>query len=521
MRIRSTMFLLSIAVSASAAVDFSGRWALDPSRSSGLPPGMEQTLVVEQNGDTLNVATTLITDNADRVIKDVYELGAGERDFPPQMPGLTATSAKRTSKRTGERTLEISDHIEGENASGPSTIDIVRNWELSADGRTLTIEQAVTNFGLTTRSHRVLTQGGGGGTSAPIVSRLFPVDLNVPIAPTAFRSNGKTNLVYELHVTSFRSADVDWKRLDVLNNDGQTLASYSGADLDKLLTRPGLPGAKDPRRIAAGLRAVAFLWIPIDGAAPSRVHHRAAFTIPASAAGGERIVEGADVAVNASPLVIGPPVRGGAWVVRWMSDTSFHRRGLMQVDGGARIAQRFAIDWNRFANDGREWRGEGKVNTDYSVYGQDVIAVADATVGRVVDSIPENVPGTVNPAVTISVDTATGNCVALRLDGGLYATYAHLQPGSIRVKEGQRVHRGDVLARVGNSGNATGPHLHFHISTGPMLEGEGVPYAFDSFKVVGTEDDNPGDGLWTGGGSSAPILHKNELPAERMVLQFQ
>jgi murein DD-endopeptidase len=531
---RKTRTLLLILIAAAVGVvrasgapltaDFTGKWALDSARSTGLAPGMEQTVVVEQNGDTLRVATTLVTDNADRVIDDLYELGAGERDFPPQMPGLTPKVARRTARRTGERTLEVSDHIEGENVGGPATFDIVRNWELSADGKTLTIDQAVTNFGFTTRSHRVLVQGGGGqggGASAPAVNaRMFPVDLAVPIAPTAFRSNGKTNLVYELHVTSFRGSDVEWKRLDVLADDGRPLASYSGAELEKLLTRPGLAGTKEPRRIGAGLRAVAFLWIPIDGPAPAHLRHRAAFTIPASAAGSERLVEGADVAVRPSAVVIGPPVRGGAWVVRWMSDTSFHRRGLMAVDGGARIAQRFAIDWNRFAADGAEWKGEGKENADYSVYGQEVIAVADAVVARAINSIPENVPGSMNPAVTAGIETATGNCVVLRLAEGAYATYAHLKTGSVRVKEGQRVHRGDVLGLTGNSGNATGPHLHFHLSTGPILEGEGLPYVFDSFEVVGKEDDTPGDGQWSGGGG-APVLHQKELPAEHMVLRFQ
>lgn len=252
---------------------------------------------------------------------------------------------------------------------------------------------------------------------------------------------------------------------------------------------------------------------------PARIAHRAAFTIPASASGSERLVESPGVAVRPSPIVIGPPVRGGSWVARWIGPTSFHRRGLMAVDGNAKISQRFAIDWNRFAADGREWRGEGKENADYSVYGQDVVAVADAVVARVIDAIPENVPGSMNPAVTVGVETAAGNCVSLRLADGSYATYGHLQAG-IRVKEGQRVRRGDVLGHIGNSGNATGPHLHFHISTGPMLEGEGLPYAIDSFQVVGMEDDNPGDGVWSGG-SGAPVLHRGELPAEHMVLRFQ
>lgn len=53
--------------------------------------------------------------------------------------------------------------------------------------------------------------------------------------------------------------------------------------------------------------------------------------------------------------------------------------------------------------------------------------------------------------------------VSLDLGHGLRAFYAHLQPGSVRVKTGELVKRGQVLGRLGNSGNSAGPHLHFHV----------------------------------------------------------
>ncbi|HZA21424.1 MAG TPA: M23 family metallopeptidase, partial [Dehalococcoidia bacterium] len=74
----------------------------------------------------------------------------------------------------------------------------------------------------------------------------------------------------------------------------------------------------------------------------------------------------------------------------------------------------------------------------------------------------------------------------LDLGGGNYALYAHFQPGSIRVKEGDRVKQGDVLALVGSSGNSLAPHLHFHVMDGPLsLASNGVPYIVDSFTVTG------------------------------------
>ena len=45
-----------------------------------------------------------------------------------------------------------------------------------------------------------------------------------------------------------------------------------------------------------------------------------------------------------------------------------------------------------------------------------------------------------------------------------YALYAHLDTGSIRVKVGDKVQRGQIVGKVGNTGNSTGPHLHFQLT---------------------------------------------------------
>jgi murein DD-endopeptidase MepM/ murein hydrolase activator NlpD len=100
---------------------------------------------------------------------------------------------------------------------------------------------------------------------------------------------------------------------------------------------------------------------------------------------------------------------------------------------------------------------------------------------KVIDGLPEQVPGVFPEG--ISPEEADGNSVILNLGGG---NYAHFQPGSIRVEEGDRVKRGDVLALVGNSGNSVAPHLHFHVMNGPLsLASNGLPYEVDSFKITG------------------------------------
>src|SRR5207244_4161357 len=72
------------------------------------------------------------------------------------------------------------------------------------------------------------------------------------------------------------------------------------------------------------------------------------------------------------------------------------------------------------------------------------------------------------------------------IGGGYYALYAHVQPGSLRVKVGDRVQRGQVVALLGNSGNSTEPHVHFQVADAPnFLASEGVPYALESLDVGG------------------------------------
>ena len=72
--------------------------------------------------------------------------------------------------------------------------------------------------------------------------------------------------------------------------------------------------------------------------------------------------------------------------------------------------------------------------------------------------------------------------IVLELSENRFALYGHCIPGSILVQEGDDVVAGQIMAKMGNSGNSDLPHLHFHLSDGPSLfESQGVPYLIDSF----------------------------------------
>src|SRR5262249_28383846 len=161
------------------------------------------------------------------------------------------------------------------------------------------------------------------------------------------------------------------------------------------------------------------------------------------------------------------------------------RRTLLAIDGRARIAQRFAIDWTRIGPDGQVFRGDPARNQNWTPYGADVLAVADGRVVEVQDGIAENDPTAATKAVPITLKTVGGNYVLLDV-GGAYVFYAHLQPGSLTVRPGALVRRGQVIAKLGNSGQSDAPHLHLHVVDAPSpLVAEGLPLVFDGFELEG------------------------------------
>jgi murein DD-endopeptidase MepM/ murein hydrolase activator NlpD len=504
--------LLGVATTALAAEPpgFDGVWSLDRGRSSGLPPGMEQTMTIAPDGDGLEVETAVVTDFVDRMQKDRYVFDGAEHEAAIQGIG----KGTRTATRVNDHEFKSVDRLDG--PSGQTTIE--RAFSLGQGE--LSIDLTTEGFAGRTQTHRVFTRGKNEAAPPVESSRMFPIDLEVPAAPSPFRQDGKLVLAYEVALHSFRAGEIEWRRLDVLDDGGRTLASYEGDALGSLLARPGAaPGLEEPRRIAGGMTAVAYLWIVLDGTAPAALRHRVSLSLPASGSGALRTVESGPSPVGPQAIAIGPPARGRGWVARWISNASFHRRGLFPVDGRAQIAQRFAIDWNRYDDRGVEQDGDASNNETYSVYGQEVVAVADATVFRAIEGVPQNSPPNIAPGVGFDPDKALGNSVVLALPGGLFATYAHMQPGSLRVKTGDGVKRGQLLGLVGNSGNATGPHLHFHLATGPGLSGQGVPYVIDAYEQLGAEAIDDGSPSWQPSAAQT-IAKRAEMPAEHSVVAF-
>jgi hypothetical protein len=150
--------------------------------------------------------------------------------------------------------------------------------------------------------------------------------------------------------------------------------------------------------------------------------------------------------------------QGGANVL-----VNFHRRVL---------SQQYALDLVKLGPEGRSFRGSGKDVTSFEAWNQPVYAPADGMVIEAVDSFPDNPPG-----VEDKRDTR-GNHVIIQLHDGTEVLLAHLRQGSLAATTGERVRKGQLIGRVGNSGNTAQPHLH--IDATRMFDGQrvGVPMYF-------------------------------------------
>lgn len=185
------------------------------------------------------------------------------------------------------------------------------------------------------------------------------------------------------------------------------------------------------------------------------------------------------------PIVIRAPLAGGDWVATNSCCALSPHRGALDGAGGRPVfAERYAIDFVRIdASGGLYQPGEEKSMASNFSYGARLLAVAPGTVVAVQKGIPDQPPDT-NPT-GYSLNQLGGNYVVLKLSDDLYALYAHISPATITVKVGQKVKAGQILGRLGNSGNSTAPHLHFHLMDGPgLLTSDGVPYEFERFTVV-------------------------------------
>ena len=232
---------------------------------------------------------------------------------------------------------------------------------------------------------------------------------------------------------------------------------------------------------------------------------------------GSGTIQAAELDINsAAPIAIQSPLRGKNWSAgNGPSNSSSHRRVIIPVNGQPHIGQRYAIDWIQLGDDGNSFIGDKLKNGSYHAWDQEIHAVADGKVVEVKDGIAENVPNSGKLAVAMTSDTIAGNHVVEDLGDGRYAAYAHLRPGTLKVKVGDTVHAGDVIGHLGNTGNSSEPHLHFQVCDAPsFFESEGLPFAIDKFTREDFRIDNAKGHAALVVKSSRPVTREEPLEDE-------
>ena len=323
-----------------------------------------------------------------------------------------------------------------------------------------------------------------------IVLSIFPtlnlrgqIKMAIPYPVQIYRGNDIKCLVYELHLVDSLKKPIEFVEFTI-SSDNTILLQ------DSIYER--LPKKSDK------FRYVKYIWINVDQV-PKVLSHRIKFKVDDILYDFSKDVE----LINEPIITIGLPVKNGIWYMcDGPSPINSHRNHTTalksrydSLQDGFKLGysnQRFAIDFEKLGDNGRLYKNDGLKNYDHFCFKEDVIAVADGVVIGLVDSLPD-MP---NPPLIEEFENSadfTGNLVLLDIGDGLVASYAHLLAYSMVVNIGDTLKKGDLIGKIGSSGNSTMPHLHFHISkpdfnivnrtdiVGMFIVSEGVSYVFDKY----------------------------------------
>ena len=141
------------------------------------------------------------------------------------------------------------------------------------------------------------------------------------------------------------------------------------------------------------------------------------------------------------------------------------------------VPQRYAYDFIIMDDEGKSFDRDNKNLQSYYCYGKDVIAPADGTIVKVSGSHRDS--RVTGEKVYCGTWDIRGNFIVIKHAEKEFSAIAHLVPGSITVCKGDNVKRGDILAKCGNSGNTSEPHLHFQLQSGKsFFKSAGLPISF-------------------------------------------
>lgn len=359
-------------------------------------------------------------------------------------------------------------------------------------------------------------------------SSLQITHLKSPVPAPALK---ETLLIYELQLVNQGKNTLTVGLIEIFDQNDQKLMEYS---VDKLAQnhfvyneKGKVPSTKI--ELEQGMGAFVYLWIPLTTVKqlPTHLKH-IIWTAELLDNKKEAYTQAHHYGIEVSkekPVVLSPPLEGKNWIaVAAPSPSSYHRRTILPIEGKFYLAQRYAIDWEQVCYDGKTVQGNFFENANWLAFGEPVYASADGIVSKMQDGVPLNTPPKL-PTPSVKIGDIAGNYVIIKIrqnDRDYYVLNAHMQPGSIKVKEGDKIKQGQIIGLLGNSGNSAAPHLHLHVAdANDPLKAEGVPFIFHSVNVAGKmEEIDDTYGLWKPFTPKAGIVIHEVMPVENQIFNF-
>ena len=164
------------------------------------------------------------------------------------------------------------------------------------------------------------------------------------------------------------------------------------------------------------------------------------------------------------PVAISAPVFG-KWYISQGHNSSLTHRGEWKE----------AWDFVITGDDGEQYKNEGKAVEEYHCYNKPIMAPADGTVEIIINEIDDNLIGDVN------LEQNWGNSIVIRHEHQLYSQISHIRRDSFKVRKGNTIKKGDIIASCGNSGRSPYPHIHFQIQSTPFVGSKTMDYPLSHF----------------------------------------
>ena len=342
----------------------------------------------------------------------------------------------------------------------------------------------------------------------------------VPVDPLAgFIPTGR-NLI-----TDEQGNDVAGKVAPFLTLPGDATPSDDG-----VVDEEGPPEPRFSSRVPA--RNARLMYFDVTYTDPAQIPrllaHAITLTTPSGGPGTPALTN--PVPVGCKQLaVLHPPLVGHGWGAfnGCCTVAAYHRDAVQPVNGLSQAGEQFAIDYNKLGPDNTCCHGPPQAPSSWWGYGTPVLAAASGVVVSVLDGMPDQQP--VGTITNVPPGQSSGNSIVEDIGGGRYVGYGHFKPGSIPawVRPGARLRAGDLIGRVGNSGNSDAPHLHFEVMDAPsssFADATGLLFVFDTQLLEGTVPVQDAD--WSGGApltvdrTGAGAALRGQMPARNGVFGY-